>query len=780
MSSSSIRPVARDPRHGWVLLALLALLTASPLVSADADSTYDSDGAAAAARLLGYVRYFHPSDQAVGTDWNHQATLGMLAVGFRGEGQDTPAERAQALEAWIHPIAPTVRVFPATAPTPPLDPALLHPTAEAARGPVRRLAWRHLGVALDAKLSQWSSDRIDDAFPPGMGNLAQKIDAAPFRGKTVTLRVRLRANSRENGGAQIWLHVERPVGTSAPEDSARLGLLRDPEWRSHELSVAVARDAVALGLGVAWIGGGSVRVDEIELAVAGQKKGTSGLQNPSFEQGETGLQPVGWLFPYESLRAGYRLLVLRDEGCVRGACAEIVADPIATPNLPEPSAPLVVDLGGGVRAAIPLALWADSRGTLPHQPRQGGDRPLERAPQQVPGDFHKQVPADSSERLQRAERLAAVALGWGAIQHFHATLDDAEVDWATALTTALDRAVVAATDLDLLRTLEQMAANLRDANAWVTHPDHGATHQLPLAAAWVEGRVVVTDVPAQETRLRRGDRIVAIGDQPMDEVLAEIERRTAGATPAARRAEAIAAAFAGRSGERVRLRIERRDHESFDVELSRTLEYPASVAQERPTREVRPRVVYLDLRRLHDAEFEALLPEITNARGLIFDLRGAPTTTNRVVASLVDRPAQSPNWQIPIALLPDRRERDWLSTFWNVLPKAPRLRAKVVFLADERAVGYAETLLALAKSERWGEIVGETSGGSNGTINWLNLPRKFRLAWTGMRVLGPDGEPLQGRGITPTIPIAPTLRGLEQGRDEVLDRAIESIVGKGR
>jgi C-terminal processing protease CtpA/Prc len=41
-----------------------------------------------------------------------------------------------------------------------------------------------------------------------------------------------------------------------------------------------------------------------------------------------------------------------------------------------------------------------------------------------------------------------------------------------------------------------------------------------------------------------------------------------------------------------------------------------------------------------------------------------------------------------------------------------------------------------------------------------------------MRVTKRDGSPHHGVGIRPTVPVAPTLRGVKEGRDEVLERAL--------
>jgi C-terminal processing protease CtpA/Prc len=90
----------------------------------------------ALARLLGYVRHFHPSDESAAADWDALAIAGADEV----EPAATPAALAAALEKVFHPIAPTVRV--ATRPLSPLTAAMLRPAG--ARPPWER-GWRHHG-----------------------------------------------------------------------------------------------------------------------------------------------------------------------------------------------------------------------------------------------------------------------------------------------------------------------------------------------------------------------------------------------------------------------------------------------------------------------------------------------------------------------------------------------------------------------------------------------------------------------------------------------------------
>jgi hypothetical protein len=104
-------------------------------------------------RLLGYVRFFHPSDQAAAADWQKLALAGVqIAEKPRGS-----AELARALEDFFRPVAPTVRVYPTASRRPEL-PAALKAPAGAPRPQVvywehQGSTWATLGTSIRARVS---------------------------------------------------------------------------------------------------------------------------------------------------------------------------------------------------------------------------------------------------------------------------------------------------------------------------------------------------------------------------------------------------------------------------------------------------------------------------------------------------------------------------------------------------------------------------------------------------------------------------------------------------
>ena len=90
-------------------------------------------------RLVGYVRHFHPSDQAATNDWLDFIVTTLPQI----ENAQDAATLASHLEATFQPIAPTVRVFP-SGQEPALPPEL---TQTSGAAPSRVRVWEHIGYA---------------------------------------------------------------------------------------------------------------------------------------------------------------------------------------------------------------------------------------------------------------------------------------------------------------------------------------------------------------------------------------------------------------------------------------------------------------------------------------------------------------------------------------------------------------------------------------------------------------------------------------------------------
>jgi len=453
---------------------------------------------------------------------------------------------------------------------------------------------------------------------------------------------------------------------------------------------------------------------------------------------------------------------------------------------PDPAKPYAADLGGGVSCLVPIALHADEKGTLP-QPGSGtevqdrdkaGPLVAPRPPGFLPGGN------------DRASRLADVALAWNIFQHFYPYFDVVDVDWPGELRTALARAATNPDERAFLQTLLRLVAALHDGHGGVYGAGAPDTSSCPpFGWDWVEDQLVVTGVATSGAGgLKPGDVVVEIDGKPAAKVLAEHEATISGATPQWRRYWSLAAAAAGSRDSEMTLEVRptvaepgtKTPTRTRTIRVRRTLDDVASLAlrEPRPAKiaAIKPEVIYLDLSRITQQEFDEAVPRMDKARGIVFDLRGYPNgIAVQTIGHLIDQPVTCAQWHIPVAYFPDRRDVVFSFSNWSVQPQAPRFKAKVAFLTDGRAISYAETYLAIIEHYKLADIVGGPTAGTNGNVNPFALPGGYLVTWTGMKVLKHDGSRHHGVGVRPTVPAARTIRGVADGRDEVLDRAVAVV-----
>jgi hypothetical protein len=134
------------------------------------------------------------------------------------------------------------------------------------------------------------------------GNVMQKIDAAPFRGKRVRYRAAVRAEVDDQGGrAQLWLRVDRPrikgqrcVGFF---DNMHDRPIVKKAWDYYEIVGDIAEDAETVNLGMFLSGSGRAYIDDVSLEVVDQDVPVTGrvlgrIGGMSFDQLGPGLFEV--------------------------------------------------------------------------------------------------------------------------------------------------------------------------------------------------------------------------------------------------------------------------------------------------------------------------------------------------------------------------------------------------------------------------------------------------------------------------------------------------------
>lgn len=189
-------------------------------------------------------------------------------------------------------------------------------------------------------------------------------------------------------------------------------------------------------------------------------------------------------------------------------------------------------------------------------------------------------------------------------------------------------------------------------------------------------------------------------------------------------------------------------------------------------------IAYIDLGLLTLAEYAEAEDVIWASDGVILDLRGGiqPGIVSALADLVYDESIPYLQASIPVRATPDPGTVEVLTILPRLSLVTPRMFGKpVVLLADVAATSFGETIAMFLQASGRVVFVGETTSGTNGDVTAVKLPLGLSAVFSGMEVKHVDGRPFQGIGIIPDVIVHPTIQGIREGRDEILEKGLEVL-----
>jgi C-terminal processing protease CtpA/Prc len=102
-------------------------------------------------------------------------------------------------------------------------------------------------------------------------------------------------------------------------------------------------------------------------------------------------------------------------------------------------------------------------------------------------------------------------------------------------------------------------------------------------------------------------------------------------------------------------------------------------------------------------------------------------------------------------------------------------KGKIVLLVNERTQSRAEFICMALQTAPDVTTIGSQTAGVDGNVSLITFPGNYSLHMSGLGVYYPDGKETQRIGIVPDIEVKPTIKGIQEHKDEVLDRAFKYL-----
>lgn len=106
-------------------------------------------------------------------------------------------------------------------------------------------------------------------------------------------------------------------------------------------------------------------------------------------------------------------------------------------------------------------------------------------------------------------------------------------------------------------------------------------------------------------------------------------------------------------------------------------------------------------------------------------------------------------------------------------------KGRIIMLINEYTQSQAEFTLMALQTVPGALCIGSHTAGADGNVSSLSFPGGYTSSFSGLGVYYPDGRPTQRCGIKPDMYVQPTVKGIREGRDEILERAL-TYIQKGK
>ena len=384
-------------------------------------------------------------------------------------------------------------------------------------------------------------------------------------------------------------------------------------------------------------------------------------------------------------------------------------------------------------------------------------------------------------------RLLSLFRYWNIIQYYFPYKNLIEEDWKDVLSEFIPKYINTNDEIEYKLVVLELIARVHDthANIWGREEvlnKYWGMNYAPVEITFVENKAVVTDfyeqVLGEKTSLQIGDVITKINNQSIDDMVKERLKYTPAsnyptqlrdiARKLLRTNDTILNIEFNRDGKSNLRKIKTYSTDKINI-------YKTYQTQDTCFKFINPDIGYFYLGSIKNKYLPEIMNKIQNTKGLIIDLRCYPSefvvfslgkylfAENTAFVKFSNGSIASPGlFTMNDVLKIGEENKDFY-------------KGKVVILINETTQSQAEYTSMAFRASPNSMVIGSTTAGADGNVSTFYLPGGIRTMISGIGVYYPDGTETQRIGIVSDIEIKPTIEGVKLKKDELLEKAIESI-----
>lgn len=385
-------------------------------------------------------------------------------------------------------------------------------------------------------------------------------------------------------------------------------------------------------------------------------------------------------------------------------------------------------------------------------------------------------------------RLLAVYKYWNMIEYFFPNKHLTDKNWQEVLKEYIPVFLEAKSELEYELAAIQLIGEIQDthANLWGGGDkiaESRGNYFAPFKVSFVENQMVVVDYYnpelAEVAKLGLGDVITHINGETVASMVNRLRPYYPASNEAARLRDIAENALCSPNTSLLITYQTAGKTKQMDLvlypqeELNRYRWYKVDEKQ-RSFKVLEDNIGYITLANIQTEDILEIKQQLKDTKGIIIDIRNYPSA---FVAFDLGRwfvDESTPFAKFTVADV--NNPGVFTFTQFVEIPNEEELyTGKVIVLVNEYSQSQAEYTTMALKAGKNTTIVGSTTAGADGDMAQFHLPGGLRTAISGIGVYYPDGTETQRIGIVPDVVVEPTIQGIIEGKDEVLEKALEIL-----
>jgi hypothetical protein len=395
---------------------------------------------------------------------------------------------------------------------------------------------------------------------------------------------------------------------------------------------------------------------------------------------------------------------------------------------------------------------------------------------------------DSYDKMKYPDtgyRLLTLYRYWNIIQYCFPYKNLIKDDWNKVLRDLIPEFIKADNALQYHLTVLKMIEKVSDshANIWGSDSvmwDYFGKYTAPCNITFIENKAVITQVFSRADStfpLKTGDIVEKVNSKNLDDIV-KSKLPIYPASNYLTKLRNIAKDILRSNSESILVTYKRGGQLQTDsikcINLEKFYSY-SSNSEKKSWKTLENNIGYIYPGSIRNSELPDIMKRFKNDKGIIIDLRCYPSEfiVFSLGAYLMPAPIKFVKFSATNFDMPGLFHFTDALTVGNNNPDY--FRGKVVIILNEMTQSQAEyTSMAFRKAPK-AIVIGSTTAGADGNVSQFYLPGGISTMISGIGIYYPDGTETQRVGIVPDIEMKPTIKGIIEGRDELLEKAINII-----